>query len=530
MRAEDLDLRDLLEIEPGGGPIRFAGERALLLDAVALGLLREQIHRDFGPTIARNVLTRFGFAHGWRVADRLESALPWDDPEEWRRAGGRIHRLKGLVTFEPVQDRAPGGPFAEAIWPDSYEAEQHLACLGRSEGPVCWTLVGFASGYLSRAFGRRIRCVETRCRAQGDAVCRMEGRPVEDWPPEVDLSMYDPEALARLTERLRVEAPPPAATATPREEERALAHGLVARSEAMRRVLELARKVARVDSNVLVTGESGTGKERLARFVHAESSRQGCPFVAVNCGAVPESLLESELFGHAKGAFTGADRDRIGLFEAARGGTLFLDEIGEVPHSMQVKLLRVLQEREIRRLGETRDRPVDVRVVAATHRDLRQAMEQGDFREDLYYRLGVVELEIPPLRDRPDDILPLARAALDDLRVRMDLPQARFGNAACQALLRHRWPGNVRELQNAVERALVMADEHVLSPRDLGLDGAATRGGADREVSLDASLAEVERAHVEAVLERHGGHRRKAAEVLGIGEATLYRKLKQWRR
>lgn len=538
MRAADLDLRDLLELEPKGGILRFAGERILLLDAAALGILRHQLIEAFGLEIARGLLVRFGFAHGWRVAEVVKKAIPWDNEEEWRRAGGRLHRLKGLVTFEPV---APGAasadaPFAEAIWPDSYEADEHLAHRGRSNAPACFTLIGFASGYLSKAFGAEVRCLETRCRARGDAVCRMEGRLATDWGEDVDLSMYEPKALDATLERLRdrLEARTPYAiipATSPLDPGPDETHGIVARSAEMRRILALARKVARVDTSVLITGESGTGKERLARFVHEESARQGGPFVAVNCGALPESLLESELFGHAKGAFTGADRDREGLFEAARGGTLFLDEIGEVPVGMQVKLLRALQEREVRRIGETRDRPVDVRIVAATNRDLLFEVERERFREDLYYRLGVVELRLPPLRERLDDVIPLARVLLERLRSRIARPEIRLGNEACQALLRHDWPGNVRELENALERALVMNEDGIIRAEDLGLAAVEPirEPAPIMSAPLTATLEEVERAHIRAVLDAHGGHRRNAARALGIGEATLYRKLKSWR-
>lgn len=536
MKAADLNLRDLLEFEPNGGLIRFAGTRTLLLDAVALGLLREQLVRTFGVLMARGLLTRFGFAHGWRVAEALEHALPWDDVQEWQRAGGRIHRLKGLVTFEPVVPRptGPDAPLAVAVWPDSYEADQHLDRLGRSEKPACWSLLGFASGYLSRAYGKDVRCLELKCRACGDAVCRMEGREASDWPEGTDLSMYEEEALEGLRDTLRSPTAAPAERRRPvsAEDHAEEGHGLIVRSSAMRMVLTLARKVARVDTTVLVTGESGTGKERIARFVHDESARQARPFLAVNCGALPESLLESELFGHVRGAFTGADRDREGLFEAARGGTLLLDEIGEVPQAMQVKLLRVLQEREVRRVGESESRAVDVRIIAATHRNLEDEVEAGRFREDLLYRLRVVSIELPPLRERRDDILPLARALLDRLRARFAQDTARLGNAACQALLAHEWPGNVRELENAMERALVMTDSGVIEPEDLGITRPRPEASPDPHRSEHAPLAplaEIERAHIERVLEAHAGHRRKAAQVLGIGEATLYRKLKSWK-
>ena len=241
----------------------------------------------------------------------------------------------------------------------------------------------------------------------------------------------------------------------------------------MQRALDLARRVAKVDSTILLTGESGSGKERVARLIHAESPRVGGPFVAINCGAVPEGLLESELFGHAKGSFTGASQDRPGLFEAAQGGTLFLDEIGEVPPSMQVKLLRALQEHEVRRVGENKSRRVDVRVLAATNRDLVAEVNAARFRQDLYYRLRVVEIRIPPLRDRREDILPLARAFLRDAADRTKRRVSALTPRAANQLLRYRWPGNVRELENAIEHAVIMAAGSRIDvgdlPEELGL-------------------------------------------------------------
>ena len=298
----------------------------------------------------------------------------------------------------------------------------------------------------------------------------------------------------------------------------------------MRRALDVARRVALVDSNVLLAGESGVGKEAVARFIHARSPRARRAFIAVNCAAVPETLLESELFGHARGAFTGATQDRPGLFEAAAGGTLLLDEIGDLPLGMQAKLLRVLQEREVRRLGENRSRPVDVRVLAATHRDLTAEVAAGRFRQDLYYRLRVIELRIPPLRERREDVLPLARTFLAESAKRMKCKVTGFKPAAADQLLRWGWPGNVRELQNVVERAVVLADEARVGVEDLpdevrtAIPGRGAPGGGER------TLADVERDYILSVLSSAGDNKAQAAARLGIGTATLFRKLKQYGR
>ncbi len=541
MRATDLDLREMLDFEPKGGIIRFAGDRALLLNTVALGLLRRELVETLGLETARGILTRFGYAHGWRTAESLRQQFEWDSEHEWQLAGGRVHQLQGFLIYEPAPRGPADGPrpFAQAAWRESYEAQEHLAQLGPSTEPVCWTLAGYASGYLSCVAGRRILCFEEKCVAKGDACCVMVGRPEDEWQncPTTDRRYFDrtclDAALKDVTERLRSIEQRLAARkrqlARVRVDEPAT--GIVAQSEPMERVLDQARRVARVDSTVLISGESGVGKEALARFIHDESARAARPFVAINCAAVPEALIESELFGHVRGAFTGATQDRIGLFESANGGTLLLDEIGDLPMPLQVTLLRVLQEREFRRVGENRTRRVDVRVLAATHRDLASDIAGGRFRQDLYYRLRVIELRIPPLRDRRDDILPIARKVLAETASRMKLQVTGFTPAAADALLRWHWPGNVRELQNVVERALALASGTRIDVEDLPDDvrrsqPAIAGGGGD--APLTRTLADVERDHILAVLDAVGGNRTKATAVLGIGPATLFRRLKEY--
>jgi DNA-binding NtrC family response regulator len=304
--------------------------------------------------------------------------------------------------------------------------------------------------------------------------------------------------------------------------------GIVAKSSAMRHLVDLASRVAKVDSTVLITGESGAGKERIARLVHEQSTRAKGPFIAINCGAITETLLESELFGHARGAFTGASQDRPGLFEAANGGTLLLDEVGDVSLGMQVKLLRVLQEREIRRVGENRSRRVDVRVVAATNRDLTLGVAGGLFRQDLYYRLKVVELHVPPLRERRDDILPLSRVLLADVSLRMKRKISGLAPGVADQLLRYRWPGNVRELENAMERAVALARETRVELEDLPEEMRHTSPSPSLSQGSSRTLEEVEKEYILATLELNNGNQTVTAIHLKIGVATLYRKLKSY--
>ena len=538
MKLDDLDLRELLEFDPKGGVMRFAGERAILLDTMALGILRKTLIETVGLGAARGILTRFGYVHGRRSASTIKTSLPWDSLEEWRRAGGRLHRLQGLVIAAPVPAGSSVGgppPFAENVWRDSYEAEQHLIHLGRCEQPVCWQQCGFASGYLSYANQREIYCFEVRCRGRGDAICHMVGRPRDEWSGEfasqlvyyeqsgLDAALEDAARKLKQTERkLRVRAQ----QLVPFRAE-VDASGLTVKSSAMEKVIELAKRVARVDSTVLIAGESGVGKECIARLIHSESTRSAQPLIAINCAALPDQLLESELFGHAKGSFTGASQDRAGLFEEASGGTLFLDEVGEVSPAMQVKLLRVLQEHEVRRVGENRTRSVDVRVIAATNRDLAEEVRSTRFRQDLYYRLRVIELAIPPLRDRQDDIVPLARMFLARVAERTKSRVTAFTPKAVAQLQRYRWPGNVRELENAIERAVVMTSGARIDADDLPAEIAQSAAAAWIPGD-DRSLADVEKSYILAVLQANAGHRAKTAASLKIAPATLYRKLAEY--
>ncbi len=307
--------------------------------------------------------------------------------------------------------------------------------------------------------------------------------------------------------------------------------GLVGRSPAMMRLVRFVESLQRSEATVLITGESGTGKEVVARAIHASSPKHEGPFVAVNCGAIPSELLESELFGHVRGAFTGAVRDRVGRFEAARGGTLFLDEIGELPSSLQVKLLRVLQERTYERVGESSSRTMEARVVAATNVDLKDAIAHGRFREDLYYRLRVVPIHLPPLRERVEDVEPLARHLLVRICAR-EGRAVRFSPDAILLLKRYDWPGNVRELENAIEYAVATCQRQTVQVDDLPPEivvAVEGKGPLARDVEVAAAgdgVAEDDVARLRAVLDRHHWHHARAAAELGISRTTLWRKLR----
>jgi len=535
MRAEDLDLKELLELDPDKGTIHFAGERAVICDAVSHRLLREELTDSFGETTARGILSRFAYIQGRRMAEALKSKFKWESEENWRRAGARILALQGRFMIDPKSSEnfGPEG----GTWRVSYEAEEQILIKGRSDKPICWNLCGFISGYLSYSLDKEMHAIEDKCMGKGDPYCHVviksEAELSPDFKDEVaifkrvgidDALKTVAETLKQAESELREKTRKLAAIAQVEEDPTEL----MGRSHGMRKLMELAKTIAAIDSTVLITGESGTGKERVARFVHENSAKAEGPFIAVNCGAITETLLESELFGHARGAFTGATTDRPGLFEAANGGTLFLDEVGEISLPMQVKLLRALQEREVRRVGENKTRPVNVRILSATNKNLKTEVAEKRFREDLYYRLNVVELAVPALRNRREDILPLARLLLAEASSQMRRKVDGLTAPAADQLLGYSWPGNVRELANAMERAVAVAKTNRVDIEDLPPEVRQVSPFVS-EKGVPRLLKDVEKDCILGALEKTDGNRIKAAQLMGMGVATLYRKLKLYK-
>jgi DNA-binding NtrC family response regulator len=343
-----------------------------------------------------------------------------------------------------------------------------------------------------------------------------KGREPDELFLRIDRALAD-EALRRENENLRAQI-----------RDRYALPGIIARSPEMRRVLDLVARVAPTDATVLIQGESGTGKELIAKAIHHASPRARGAFVAVNCGALPESLLESEIFGHVKGAFTGASMNKKGLFEEAHQGTLFLDEIGEMTPALQVKLLRALQDGEVRPVGSTQSLSMDARVLAATNRELEPMMRQGRFREDLFYRLNVIAITLPPLRNRREDISVLAEHFLARFAAKQERA-LRLGPAALDRLLAYAWPGNIRELENAMERAAILSRTDSVGVDDLPPHVAARLDlGSPPFLTRQLSLAETERTHILQTLERCGWNHSRTADALGIGRTTLWRKLKEY--
>lgn len=306
-------------------------------------------------------------------------------------------------------------------------------------------------------------------------------------------------------------------------------HNIIGRSNSMQRIYDLIERISDSSSNVLITGESGTGKELVAKAIHYSSKRKEGHFVAINCAAIPETLLESELFGYRKGAFTDAKTDKKGLIFIAHEGTLFLDEITEMPYSLQAKLLRVIEEKKVRPLGDTQSYPLDLRVIATSNRDIKTLIQKGQFREDLYYRLKVVDIEMPPLRERKEDILLLAENFLKRFSKEMGKEVISLSEEVKKIMLNYSWPGNVRELENIIERAIILSKGKIIQPEDLpsSMRQPTEEEAIEKALQQGLSLDQLEKEYIKKVLRQVGGNKSRAAEILGLDRKTLYRKLKE---
>ncbi|MEJ2108639.1 MAG: sigma-54-dependent Fis family transcriptional regulator [Acidobacteriota bacterium] len=537
MKAKDLQLQELIDFSDGC--ISLHGRRLILHDTYAMAQFHNDLTSMVGPEQSRRILTRFGFFWGQADAAAMKRVFNWDSMKEWLLAVKHLHSFQGIANTEinSIEFDSNGWIEMDVTWNETAESEIHLSENGQSPDARCRILEGYTSGYVSFCLDRPVYFSEITCKARGDRKCRAVGKDDTLWGEEASgfLSYFQADDIQakvfKLTNELQKKMKELETERKFVQEHRALnLLGLAEiKSKVFQTVLNLSNRAARFDTSILITGESGVGKEVLAHFIHEQSLRCNQPFVAINCGSIPETLLESELFGHKSGSFTGAVRDRTGLFEEAQGGTIFLDEIGDISPDMQVKLLRVLQEKEIRRVGENKTRSVNVRVIAATHQNLEEEVKQLRFREDLFYRLCVVEIHIPPLRERPEDILPLARFIIQRLSQKLNLPKLALDSRTVDYLLTYSWPGNIRELENALERATIVSEDHRLKPEDLQTN--IRTAYEQQSVSGSASgrkLEDVERNYILKILKEAGGNRAKASEILGIGNTTLWRKLKQW--
>jgi DNA-binding NtrC family response regulator len=542
----DEDLRKLLRFSPDEGAIWLGSRRMVLLHTAAMSSLRQDLIQSIGTDHARRILNRMGFSSGKRDAEFAKKIRGDRAKFEMFAVGPQLHMLEGAAKVTPLVtefDEASGQLYAEYRWDHSWEAYAHRQKFGLVEDPACWISLGYASGYTSAFMGRLMLFKEVQCEACGADHCKIVGKPIEEWSDgesfrhyfESDSLLEKMEVLTQQVEALKSSLESPQSSS------------LIGNSTAFRKAYDLLTRAAQTQVTVMLTGETGVGKERFARSLHEMSSRSAAPFVAVNCAALPSELIESELFGVEKGAFTGAHAARAGRFERADGGTLFLDEIGDLPLPAQAKLLRVLQEGEIERLGSESVRKVNVRVIAATNVDLNEAVKIGKFRRDLWYRLNVYPIAIPPLRERRADVDPLAQTMLSRFTALHNKRIPGISDQALQALHEYDWPGNVREMENLIERGVILAvqGDHIQVEDLFPNHPLATQSVIDRQGRLSAPTSAADHALCERILSsgialetlesqileqavrKSNGNLSKAARLLGLTRPQLAYRLKK---
>ncbi|KXJ56601.1 MAG: Fis family transcriptional regulator [Neptuniibacter sp. Phe_28] len=533
------------------GQVWLDEQRVLLMQLIALAEFRKEQIETLGLERAKGFFMRLGYSIGKKDAQLALRLSQSKEPLDLIRTGFSLHSLKGFVRVDEQQlevDQASGHFYAEYIMHDSYEAEMFCTELGQLEEPVCWSLIGQASAFTSALLGREILFKEITCRGCGDNTCLLVGKPAEEWDDVATYRKYfsrSPiiEELYELQSQISV--------LRHKVDKKSTLGNFRGQSPGFQHVCKLANRAADANVTVLLLGETGVGKELVARAIHDASNRENKKFVAVNCAAIPPDLIESELFGVEKGAFTGASNSREGKFERAHQGTIFLDEVIELSPRAQAALLRVLQEGELERVGDSQTRKVDVRVVAATNESLEEAVKTGRFRADLYYRLNVYPIHIPPLRERSEDLILLIEHFLEKYHAYYSKRTAGLSGLAMQAMMNYDWPGNVRELENLIERALILTDSGeeisatVLFPtlsfkasQTLSEDGHlidSSENEAKQQSTLwiqealndCGSLEDIEQKFLDYALDNAQGNVSEAARILGISRPTLAYRMKK---
>lgn len=547
---ETPNLSRQIRFHDSDGKIWFEEQRVLLLQLGALADFRKEQIDTLGLERAKGFFMRLGYSLGKKDAQLALKLAESDDPATLLRTGFNLHALKGMVRIEEYTLQLGDDHFyAEYRLHDSYEAEMFRGELGMLDEPVCWSLMGHASAYTSALLGREILFKEVTCRGCGDDQCLFVGRPAEEWE---DADIYRGYFSSdRIIEEL-YELQSQISVLRHKIDSESTLGNFRGQSPAYQQVCKLAHKAAPGKVTVLLLGETGVGKELVARGIHQASERTDKPFVAVNCAAIPPDLIESELFGVERGAYTGATQSRPGKFERANGGTIFLDEVIELTPRAQATLLRVLQESELERVGDTATRKIDIRVVAATNESLEQAVEEGRFRADLFYRLNVYPITIPPLRERREDIPLLVEHFMEKYQAFYNKRVAGLSDMAMRAMSNYEWPGNVRELENVIERGLILTEQsesisaHSLFPT-LELDASQTVSSqghlvdnstpevetSNRSDWISEALSEcgsmeaIENKVIEHALDQANGNVSEAARALGISRPTLAYRIKK---
>jgi two-component system response regulator HydG len=537
VKPSDFSIIDVLDFQPDRGLVELENRRVLIFDGNILMELRRMIVENLGWKQCQPLIFHYGYEVGTMDAKSLGQMYEWENKEEWFKAGATMQTQRGYcktilsyLSFKPDE----GQLTFRGRWYNSYEVDSHKHLKLTDTGPVCYVLCGYLSGYASYCFDREVLVQEQECLHRQH--CSFEGRFVDEWGESgIDFMEsskdYDLQhKYAHLNQKMVAsrckKVPEDKSEHAENIKVNKYSEMLPSRSKSMSRVLEMAHQVANTVANVLITGETGVGKEVIANFIHSESPKSTSRFLPINCTALPLTLLESELFGHVKGSFTGADRNKRGLLIEAGDGTIFLDEIGDIALSIQAKLLRALQEKKVRPVGGNTELPIKARIIASTNRDLEAMMREGKFRADLYYRLNVFPIHLPALRERRDDILPIARYLLSKFAP----GSLGFSPRVAHILENYDWPGNVRELANAVERASILAGKQKI--RLEHLPPALTDD--DKACVLNnvtdgwPSLEQLEEKYILSAVDHCEGKKMKAAKLLGIGTNTLWRKLKKY--
>jgi len=544
---DDSDIKSLVRFDADTGLIWQGEDRVLLMHAAAISALRNELIELFGLDYARGLITRMGYVSGVRDAELAKKLRPENELEAFL-CGPQLHMLKGIAQVRLKilrMDIKKGQFYGEFMRQHSWEDETDIADARHSEGPMCWHQIGYSTGYTSSLMGKFILFNEVECVSKGDSRCLTIGKPAEEWQDQEEQMQYF-KPVSLITQILDLQSYHANLKSASKTD---FSHcEIIGESSAFKRSFEQLIKAAETKITVLIQGETGVGKELFAKALHDRSARAAAPFIAVNCGAIPADLIESELFGVERGAYTGAHQSRPGRFERAHGGTIFLDEIGELPAAAQSKLLRVLQEGEVERLGGTHTHKVDVRVVAATNVDLEQATQSGNFRRDLYYRLNAYPVLIPPLRDRVQDIPLLAERLLQKHSSIYGKKVRGFSDRAIQALKSYRFPGNIRELSNMIERGITLApsggqievadlftiyEEDKSKPaKGLNLFGAGSQCNTLRQLCEAAikdkiTINDIESELLLTALDSTNGNLSAAARSIGITRAQFEYRLKK---
>lgn len=532
------------------GLIFLGNQRMLLVDIARMGFLRQELVATLGMDRAKNVLLRMGYSSGVRDYEWLKKIVPESDANELMRLGPELHTVRGGAhhALQDLKINVKEGIFyLEGIWENSYEVDIHKELFGIHSEPVCWEAIGYATGFCTALMGKPIYFREVSCRGKGESCCRIVGKPVDEWGDiEDELSFFKADSvieeildLQNNLTKLRESVKGPYLSAD-----------IVGNSDELMSSVGLLEQVCNTNVTVLLLGETGVGKECFANYLHHKSSRHSGPFVPINCGAIPDELIEAELFGVEKGAFTGANTTRIGRFERAVGGTLFLDEVGELSLSAQTKLLRVLQDGTFERVGGSKTLRTDARIVAATNVDLAKAVELGKFRKDLFYRLNLYPIEIPPLRNRLGDIQLLVEHFIHVFAVKHAKKIAGIKADVMDLLTSYPWPGNVRELQNIIERGVILASYNgYIEAKHLSFSPIAPSKPEPENIKSDSipqpemqegfsslldqmlqkktSLEDLQNSLILSAVNRAGGNLSDAAKLLGMSRSQVSYSLKK---